>query len=206
MARTLVQNPTSAAYTLPFPYHAVIPAGQGRVVADTKANIILALSAGGSPTGLVMTTVSDLVTATVSPVGATDMPDGILAGAEAATIADSVAGTVSVGFEVMMTFAFADVASNNIDIVMPFKAELIAFTAQKRVGAGGAANTMRAFNSGNAISNALDMNVADQTIVRSTTIDDAFSTLAAGDTFRCAMVKSAGNAAAEVYASFIKRA
>lgn len=206
MARTMIQNPTSAAVTLPFPYHAIIPAGQGRIVADTKANIILAFAAGGVPVGLVMTTQPDTVTATVFPVTATDIPDGVIGGAEIANIADSTAGAVSITPEGIIAVSFADVASNNVDLVMPFKAEVFAFTAQKRAGAGGAANTLRLFNLTDAITNALDMNVADQTIVRAGTIDDAFSTVAAGGTLRFAMVKSAGNAAALAYAAVIKRA
>ena len=50
----------------------------------------------------------------------------------------------------------------------------------KTGGAGGAADTVTLSNqSGSAVSNALDCNVADTTVVRSTTIDDSTYTVTA---------------------------
>jgi hypothetical protein len=69
----------------------------------------------------------------------------------------------------------------------------------KTAGAGGASDTLTVKSATNAITNAMDINVADQTVVRPTTVNDAYTTIAAGGTLRCTRTKaSAANVACQV--------
>ena len=61
---------------------------------------------------------------------------------------------------------------------------------------GGVGDTVQVKNGANVISNALDMNVADTTVVRAGTLDDAQWQIAAGGTLR---VTGASAVNAEVF-------
>lgn len=88
-----------------------------------------------------------------------------------------------------------DAATGDVDVVMERAFEVLEIAVQKRAGAGAASNTITVKKGATAISDAMDMNVADKAIVRASTIDDAQSTLAAGSTLRVSRAKSGGNAA-----------
>ena len=71
------------------------------------------------------------------------------------------------------------------------------FGTIKTGGGGAAGNTLTGSvaSSGNAITNALNENVNDQTVVRVGTIDDAEASVTAAEGFRATNFKAGGNAA-----------
>lgn len=69
-------------------------------------------------------------------------------------------------------------ATSGLSVTVPFACEVIDVIVQARAASGGGTATVRV--STNAISDAIVMAV-DTTIVRAGTINDAYSTLAAGD-------------------------
>ncbi|ANS05349.1 hypothetical protein [uncultured Mediterranean phage] len=120
------------------------------------------------------------------------------------TTLHSATSAVAVETSTPVTYGFniADAATDNYDLVMPaghnFKVTDV--TVVKTGGAGGANDTVGVLNNTDAITDAIDINAVDTTIVRATTIDDAFATIAAGGTLRVAVVNLGGaNVACEVY-------
>lgn len=93
---------------------------------------------------------------------------------------DGLVGAIPVVF----TFNISGGVTGNNDFVVTPKVEVVDMHIIKANAAGGAADTVQLLVGGNAITNALDVNVADKSIVRAGTIDDAFSTIAAGSTWR----------------------
>jgi len=85
-----------------------------------------------------------------------------------------------------------DGATADINVTLTHKTEILDVIVQKRAGAGGASDTITIKNAGNAITDAIDINVADKTIKRPATIDDAQSTIAAGGTLRVTRTKASG--------------
>ena len=85
-------------------------------------------------------------------------------------------------------FSIADAATADYDITVADKFEVTDVIVQKRGGAGGAGGTVTVKNTADAITDAIDINDADKVLSRPTTIDDAFSTVAAGGILRCAVV------------------
>jgi hypothetical protein len=96
--------------------------------------------------------------------------------------------------ESVIVIPVPDAATGDVDVVVERAFEVTEVVVQKRGGAGAASNTITVKKGATAISDALDMNVADKVLVRASTIDDAQSTLAAGDTLRGSRAKSGGNA------------
>lgn len=103
------------------------------------------------------------------------------------------------GVPVIFKFT-ATTLTGDVDIVMVSKVRVVDVWAVKTTGAGGAGDTVQVKNSSTAITNALDMNVADTTVVRVGTINDAQHTIEAGGTMR---VTGASAVSAEVYVSAI---
>lgn len=130
--------------------------------------------------------------------------------AHIAVLGDEQAGNVATaggtGIPLIATYDIADAASADYDIVVPEKVEVLDTWAQKRGANGGAANTIQIKNGANAISGALSLNINDTTLARATTIDDAYSTIAAGGTLRFTTVKAGGNAACMAAVLYVKRA
>jgi hypothetical protein len=87
-----------------------------------------------------------------------------------------------------------DAATGDVDVTVERAFEVTEVTVQKRGGAGAASNTITVKKSATAITDAIDMNVADKVVKVAATIDDAASTFAAGDTLRVSRAKSGGNA------------
>ena len=100
------------------------------------------------------------------------------------------------GIPVMHRIDIGD-ASGDTDVVLDHKTRVTDVHIVKTV-AGGASDTVTVKNGATAITDALDLNVADKVIVRAGTIDDAQHEIAAGGTLRVTAVKST-NPACIVY-------
>jgi hypothetical protein len=128
---------------------------------------------------------------------------GRLTGANAADVADS---NVVGGVPVVHIIPIPDAATGDVDVVLTHKTRVIDCWAVKTGANGGAANTVQLKSAANAITNALDINVNDQTVVRAGTIDDARHVLDAGGTLRVTRTKAGGNAACIVYVMAVRSA
>ena len=96
--------------------------------------------------------------------------------------------------------AVADGVTADVDVVLTHKTLVTDVWLVKTAGAGGANDTIQVKSTGNAITNAMDINVADQTVVRAGTIDDAQHEIAAAGTLRVTRTKvAAANVACVVY-------
>jgi hypothetical protein len=89
----------------------------------------------------------------------------------------------------------ATTLTGDIDITVESKVRVIDVWAVV-TGTNGAADTVQVKNGTSAISNALDMNAADTTVVRAGTLDDAQWNISDGGTLR---VTGASGVSAEVY-------
>lgn len=120
------------------------------------------------------------------------------AGLPAGTVAD--ANTVGAPSYIHRVDVAAG-ATGNVDTVLAHKSRVIDAWLVKRTGAGGGAGTIQIFNGASAITDAMSINVADQVIVRATTLDDAAYEIAAAGTLRITRTRTAStNEAATVYA------
>ena len=111
----------------------------------------------------------------------------------------SVANGVDGGIPVLFRTALADAATADYSITVPWAVRVVDFWIVKTAGNGAASNTVQLKSGANAITNSLDANVVDTTMVRASTIDDARHELAAGGELRVTNTKSGGNAAAIAY-------
>jgi hypothetical protein len=127
-----------------------------------------------------------------------------LTGNNANVLAD---GATTPGLIVVFTKNIADAATADYDITLPagMKVEVVDVLVQKRGNAGGGANTVTIKSTGSAITDAMSINVADQTLVRPLTIDDVNSTIVAGGILRISVFKAAGNAACMVKVNCVRR-
>jgi hypothetical protein len=125
-------------------------------------------------------------------------------GAQVSNLADNA---VLGGVEVTTIVAVPDGATGDIDVVLTDKTEVTDIVIMKTAGAGGASDTITVKNGATAISNAMDINVADKTIVRAGTLDDASNVIAAGGTLRVTRTKASGaNVACKVAVRGVRRA
>jgi len=105
---------------------------------------------------------------------------------------------------ILHVYTFGDAVTNSVDHVSEHKVRVIDVVVVKTAGAGAGGNTIQVKNGASAISNALDMNVADQLVVRAGTLDDATYVLAVGDALRVTNTKAGGNSACVVYVYCIR--
>lgn len=112
------------------------------------------------------------------------------------------------GFKHTYLVSFADGATESKTIVLPAKGgkcKVIDVTVIKTAGAGGASDTIQVFAGATAVTDAIDMNVADKTVKRAATIDDAAYTFADAATITVTKTKaSANNMACEVYVEIVR--
>lgn len=121
------------------------------------------------------------------------------------TVVSNVASSnVLGGIPLIYRIDVPDAATGDIDVVVTHKIRVIDVVVIKTTGAGGAANTVQVKNSGNAITDAIVTNIADQALARAGTIDDARYEIAAGGTLRVTRTKAGGNAACDVYVHAIR--
>lgn len=95
----------------------------------------------------------------------------------------------------VFTVAFADAATNSVNIVMTEQMQVIDVIVLKTAAAAAAANTVTVLNEGNAITDAIVTNIADKAIARASTIDDAFHDVIVGAALRVTNTKAGGNSA-----------
>ena len=108
------------------------------------------------------------------------------------------------GIPVVHRIAIADAATGDVDVVLTHKTLIIDVHAVKTGALGGAANTVQVKNGATAITDALDLNVADEVVVRAGTISDASHEIAAAGTLRITRTKAGGNAACIVYVTGLR--
>lgn len=126
---------------------------------------------------------------------------GALSGGAAGLVADQATGAIlasNIGIPVRLTLTIADGAGApaNIDFTgLPFKCRVRNVTVIKTTNAGGAGDTITVHNgtTGNAITDAMSINVADKAVVRAASLDDAFYDIAAGATIRVLRNKASAN-------------
>jgi hypothetical protein len=122
-----------------------------------------------------------------------------LNGSNVATVANA---NVIGGTPVVHRINIADTAADT-DVVLTHKTRITDVTVVKTTGAGGAGDLITVKNVTTAITNALDINVADKAVVRAGTIDDASHEVAAGAILRITAAKVT-NCACIVYVHGIR--
>lgn len=106
---------------------------------------------------------------------------------------------------VVHVFEIADAATADYDIVCTHRTEFYAFTLIK-TGAAGVAVTCTMKNGATAITDAMDLAVADKVVVRPLTIDDASNVVAAAGTLRASIVRTTSGAGVKIIAYGFRRA
>lgn len=172
----------------------------GPKIQKTNGGDSMVIASGGTVTADAGSTI-DLSAATVdlpaSAVVLSDIADGILTGAKLANVANA---NVIGGIPVVHRIDIADGVTADVDVVLTHKTRVIDAYLVKTGGAGGGSDTIQVKNGATAITNAMDINVADTTVVRAGTIDDAQHEIAAAGTLRITRTKaSANNVACVVY-------
>lgn len=143
--------------------------------------------------------------------GGIDEPEAekILADAVSATqrfgvVAD---GNVLGGVPVVHIVDVPDAATGNVDVVITKKTEVLDVQVMKKAGAGGAGDLITVKNGATAITDDIDINIADKVSKRAATLDDAQTVIAAGGTLRVTRTKaSAANTACRVIVYGVLRA
>lgn len=105
--------------------------------------------------------------------------------------------------EVTYPFNFPDAATTSYDFTVQEAFELLDVVCQKR-GAAGAGNTVQVKKGATAVSDAIAC-ATDTNVTRASTIDDAQSSFAVGDTLRITVTRAAGNAACQVWLKGLRR-
>jgi hypothetical protein len=119
-------------------------------------------------------------------------------GAAVAPAASRALVAAEVGAPVRLVLAVADAAGGNADFTsVPYKFLVTGVSYIKTGGAGNAGNSITLHNgtTGNAITNGMN-NATDTGTAYASTLDDAFTTVAAGATLRAVTVRAGGNNAA----------
>ena len=102
---------------------------------------------------------------------------------------DNVVG----GLPVLHRIDIADGAGDT-DVTLTYKTRVLDVWAVKTAANGGAGDTVTIKNGATAITDALDLNAVDKTVVRAGTIDDAQHEIAAAGTLRVTAANGTNNA------------
>ena len=165
-----------------------VPSGAKLDLSEATGILLLAageIVAADLATNAVTTTKINALAVTAAKIAA-----GILDGAKQANVAD--ANAIG-GIPVLHRIDIADGASADTDVTLTHKTRILDAWLVKTAGAGGASDTITVKNGADAITDAMDINVADKIMVRAGEIDDAKHEIAAAGTLRIAMNKSSGN-------------
>ena len=170
----------------------------GSVVALADGKILVGDAAGDAqavtPTGDVT-----IDNTGVTAVGAGKITNAMVAPAALdGTVAKVIAAeNVIGGLPVLHVVDVGDVATGDTTVVLTHKTRITDVWAVKQAAAGdSASNLLTVKNVSTAITNAMDMNVADKTVVRCGTIDDAQWDVAAGANLVLSHVKAGSNSPA----------
>jgi len=113
-----------------------------------------------------------------------------------ADIAQKAAGALAASdfglpFRLMLTIPAG--TTGDVDFTTPagVKIRVTDVHLEKTTAAGGGAGTIQVKNGASVISNAMSIDIADTTIARATTIDDAAHEIAAGGTLRVTRTRTA---------------
>lgn len=118
-----------------------------------------------------------------------------------------VANQTAPGIPVLHEITVPDAATGDVDVVLDQKTRILDVWLVKTGGAGGSGDTITVKNGSTAITDAMDINVADKVVVRAGTIDDAQQEIAAAGTLKVTRTKgSANNAACKVYVLAVRAA
>lgn len=120
-----------------------------------------------------------------------EIPANSLSGTEVANVGNNnVIGGIPVVHKVVVPGG----AAGDVDVTLTHKTEVIEVWAVHTGGAGEASDTLTVKNGANAISSAMDWSGADAAVVRTSGINDANQTIAAGGTLRVSTTDNdAGN-------------
>jgi hypothetical protein len=111
------------------------------------------------------------------------------------------------GVPVVHTIDVADGVTGDVDTVLTHKTQVLDVTVIKMAGAGGADDTITVKNVATAITNAIDINIADKVVARAGTVDDASNVVAAGAILRITRTKvAAANVACRVVLTCVRMA
>lgn len=127
---------------------------------------------------------------------------GGLRGANLGVTADTAAGAfaaASPGIPFLLSLTIPAGATGNVDFTgLPFKIRVHNVTGIKTSAAGGGAGSVQVMNGAttDAITDAISIDVADKTVIRATTIDDAFRDVASGGTIRVVRTRTASTSEA----------
>lgn len=109
-----------------------------------------------------------------------------------ATVAGSAADNApTAGLQLIRCIAVPAGATGDIDIVMTHRERVADCWLVKRTAAGGGAGTVQVKRGADAITNAMSIDVADQTVVACATLNDAFRDIPAGGTLRITRTRTA---------------
>ena len=115
-------------------------------------------------------------------------------------------GNLIGGIPVVFFQYIPDGVTGDIDTVLTHKVLIYDVVVIKVEAAGAAGNTIQVKSGANAITNAIDTNIADAAVARVATIDDVYHEIAAAGTLRVTRTKAGGNAAVYLMISAIRRA
>ena len=94
---------------------------------------------------------------------------------------------------VMIRVNTAAGATNSVELTMERAFTVIDFMAHNIGGAGGSGDKCQLFNASNAISDQMDLNIADNVYARAASIDDARMEVAAGGTLKVTATDGSGS-------------
>ena len=95
------------------------------------------------------------------------------------------------GLPVVHRIDVAAGATGDVDTVLTHKTRVIDVWLVKQAAAGGGAGTIQVKNGATAITDAISINIADQTVARAGTIDDAQHEIAAAGTLKITRTRTA---------------
>lgn len=152
-------------------YVAKKSATAGIISFDLKSNTVTKLGTLG---------IGGVIGATVAPIGGDQAAGAISAG--------------NIGVPVRLSLTIPAGATGNVDFTgLPYKCRVRRVSGIKTAAAGGGAGTVQIANGAttNWITDAISINVNDQTDINATTIDDAFYDLAVNATIRVVRTRTA---------------
>lgn len=155
-------------------------AGVGAAL-DVKGDGKILVGNGTTATSVAVSGDITITNAGVTAIGAGKVTNAMhVAASEDGTVVKVAADANVIGaIPVYHRITIADSAGDTT-VVLTHKTRIIDFYAVKTSTAGGAGDTLTLKNVATAITNALDLNVADKAVVRAGTIDDAQWEVAAG--------------------------